>query len=137
MNPTQPSPTPSMFDDVGVFHTQVLNQPPRYPQLLSPGQVLARRLFMQEELNEFLECASVDDMVGTADALADLVYVALGTAYLMGLPFDSIWAAVQKANMAKVPGMTKRSMANDAMKPDGWVGPEAEIREAIHVAARP
>ena len=131
MNPTQPSPTPSMFDDVGVFHTQVLNQPPRYPQLLSPEQVVARRLFMQEELNEFVECASVDDMVGMADALADLVYVALGTAYLMGLPFDDIWAAVQEANMRKVPGLTKRGMPNDAMKPEGWVGPEARIEAAI------
>jgi len=137
MNPTQPSPTRSMFDDVGVFHTQVLNQLLRYPQLLSHEQMVARRLFMQEELNEFVECASVDDIVGMADALADLIYVALGTAYLMGLPFHIIWAAVQKANMTKVPGMTKRSMANDAIKPDGWVGPEAEIREAIRVAARP
>jgi hypothetical protein len=38
---------------------------------------------------------------------------------------------VQKANMAKVPGVTKRGMPNDAMKPEGWVGPEAEIRKAI------
>ena len=131
MNQKQQSPTPSMFDDVGVFHTQVLNQPPRYPQLLNPEMAVARRLFIQEELNEFVECASLDGIVGMADALADLVYVALGTAYLMGLPFNDIWAAVQKANMAKVPGVTKRGMPNDAMKPEGWVGPEAEIRKAI------
>ena len=89
---------------------------------------------MQEELNEFVGCASVGNMVGMADALADLIYVALGTAYLMGLPFDDIWAVVQKANMAKIPGITKRGMPNDAMKPEGWVGPEAEILMAIQKA---
>ena len=34
---------------------------------------------------------------------------------------------VHAANMAKRPGMTKRGIANDAIKPDGWVGPEMAI----------
>jgi len=69
--------------------------------------------------------------VGVADALADVIYVALGTAYRMGLPFDEIWGAVQAANMRKVRGLTKRGNKVDAMKPAGWVGPEAEIARAI------
>jgi len=68
---------------------------------------------------------------GVADALADLVYVALGTAYKMGLPFDSIWQAVQAANMRKVAGPTKRGNKVDACKPEGWVGPETAIARAI------
>jgi len=131
MSPKQPSPTPSMFEDVGKFHRQVLNQHDRAPCMLDMATMRARMLFLNEEVNELREAALLDDIVGAADALADLVYVALGTAYLMGLPFDSIWAAVQKANMAKQPGMTKRGMANDAVKPEGWVGPEAEIQRAI------
>jgi len=131
MNPKQLSLIPSMFSDVLRFHMEVLNQDPRAPQLLDNKTTQARYQFMREELYEFEESVAAQDIVGAADALADLVYVALGTAYLMGLPFDDFCAAVQKANMAKVPGVTKRSMPNDAMKPEGWVGPEAEIRKAI------
>ena len=131
MNQKMPSPTPSMFEDVAEFHRQILNQHDRAPQLLDNKTTQARYQFMKEELYEFLESVAVDDIVGAADALADLVYVALGTAYLMGLPFNDIWDAVQRANMAKQPGMTKRGMPNDAMKPEGWVGPEARIEAVI------
>ena len=131
MSPKQPLHTPSMFEDVAEFHRQILNQHDRSPQMLDMATMRARMLFLNEEVNELREAVILEDIVGAADALADLVYVALGTAYLMGLPFDGIWAAVQKANMAKQPGMTKRGMANDAVKPEGWVGPEAEIQRAI------
>lgn len=49
----------------------------------------------------------------------------------MGLPFAQIWEAVQAANMRKVAGPTKRGNKIDAMKPEGWVGPEAAIARAI------
>ncbi len=86
------------------------------------------------ELLELESAHAMGDIVGAADALADLVYVALGTAYQMGIPMNQVWAAVQRANMAKVPGVTKRNMGNDATKPDGWVGPEADIQVAIDAA---
>ena len=131
MSPKQLSLIPSMFEDVAEFHRQILNQHDRAPQLLDMATMRARMLFLNEEVNELREAALLDDIVGAADALADLVYVALGTAYLMGLPFNDIWDAVQRANMAKQPGMTKRGMANDAIKPEGWVGPEARIEAVI------
>ena len=131
MNPKQLSLIPSMFEDVLRFHMEVLNQGPRAPQLPSRPLARARFLFMEEELLEFRDATANEDIVKAADALADLIYVALGTAYLMGLPFDDIWEAVQEANMRKVPGFTKRGMPNDAMKPEGWVGPEARIEAAI------
>lgn len=85
---------------------------------------------MQEELDEFLTAGFDGDIVKTADGLADLIYTALGTAYRMGLPMNSIWAAVHSANMRKVGAATKR-MLTDAVKPEGWVGPEPEIAAAI------
>ena len=36
------------------------------------------------------------------DALIDLTYVAMGTAYMMGLPWQDLWDEVQRANMSKV-----------------------------------
>lgn len=120
-----------MFDDVMEFHKTILNIEPSTPHLMTDSLMQHRMGFLMEELLEFEFACFGKDTVKAADALADLVYVALGTAYHMGLPFNDIWAAVQKANMAKVPGFTKRGMPNDAKKPDGWQGPEADILSAV------
>jgi predicted HAD superfamily Cof-like phosphohydrolase len=121
-----------MFDDVAVFHKQILNQAPaESPSLISRAFILERTRFMQEELDEFTQAGFEGAMTAAADGLADIVYVAIGTAYLMGLPFDAIWNAVQAANMRKVRGKTSRGNEFDAAKPPGWVGPERDISAAI------
>lgn len=124
---------PSTFDDVAAFHELILQtyaEP--MPSLISAEYCIERARFLHEELDEFCTASNTGDIVGVADALADLVYVALGTAYKMGLPFDKIWSAVHAANMRKVAGQTKRGNKVDAKKPEGWVGPEAEIARAIN-----
>ena len=123
-----------MFEDVADFHEMILNDPTApdaAPSLVSQEYCIERARFMHEELDEFCADSGSGNIVGAADALADIIYVALGTAYKMGLPFDEIWAAVQAANMRKVRGTTKRGNAVDARKPEGWVGPEAAIARAI------
>jgi len=124
--------TPDMLRDVAEFHELILNDyAEATPALVSLEYCIERASFLHEELDEFCIASGEGDMVGVADALADLVYVALGTAYKMGLPFDSIWQAVQAANMRKVAGPTKRGNKVDACKPEGWVGPETAIARAI------
>jgi predicted HAD superfamily Cof-like phosphohydrolase len=124
--------TSNMFDDVGRFHEEVLGlEPPELPTLVNQDWILERQRFMLEELNEFCTAAMTGDMVKAADGLVDVVYVALGTAWQMGLPWDPIWRAVQKANMAKRRGITSRGNAVDAVKPPGWQAPEQEIAQAI------
>ena len=126
------SSTPDMLQDVADFHEKILTDfAESTPNLVSPEYCIERARFLHEELDEFCSASNTGDLVGVADALADLVYVALGTAYRMGLPFNEIWAAVQGANMRKVSGQTKRGNKVDACKPAGWVGPEAEIARAI------
>lgn len=122
----------SMCKDVADFHEMILqDHGENYPSLVSLEYCVERSRFLAEELDEFAIAAGEANIVGLADALADLVYVALGTAYKMGLPFDDIWAAVHEANMRKVSGQTKRGNRVDAMKPTGWIGPEAAIARAI------
>ncbi len=41
------------------------------------------------------------DLPKIADALVDLVYVALGTAHMHALPWQKLWDDVQRANMSK------------------------------------
>lgn len=96
------------------------------PSLLADGVAEHRAEFMQEELNEFKEAMFRKDLIGMADALVDLVYVAKGTAVMMGLPWEELWLDVQRANMSKERGTTRRGMPEDLVKPEGWKGPETE-----------
>jgi predicted HAD superfamily Cof-like phosphohydrolase len=122
-----------MLKDVADFHELILNSHAEVtPSMISLEYCIERAAFLHEELDEFCVASGEGDMVGVADALADIVYVALGTAYKMGLPFDEIWRAVQIANMQKQRGITKRGNAVDAVKPAGWQGPEAAIARAIN-----
>lgn len=121
-----------MFDDVAEFHIKVLGlEKPTEVSLISQEFIVERLRFMQEELTEFTDESWAGNMVGAADAIADLVYVALGTAWQMGLPMNGIWQAVHSANMKKQRGITKRGNKIDAIKPEGWVGPEQAIAALI------
>ncbi len=99
----------------------------------TPGHLTWRKLqerieCMQEELQEFIAAAAVQDLEEQADALVDLVYFAIGTATMLGLPWDKLWADVHRANMEKEAGIGKRNHLVDCIKPEGWVGPRtAEI----------
>jgi len=124
-----------MLDDVVRFHVEVLGvEPPPLPTLVSDVFVAERLRFMNEELEEYAGAALGGDIVRATDGLLDLIYVALGTLYFMGIPVDECWGAVQKANMMKVKGVTIRGNKIDAAKPPNWVGPEADIARAIQKA---
>ena len=130
----------SMFRDVGIFHEKfnlpTANPGPKYrrPQILNDDEFHYRLNFLKEELQEFVTAHAQDDLEGCADALADLVWVALGTAHYMGIPFDAIWAEVNRANLEKRPWQEGdpvkprakhlTSMALEIAKPVGWKAPE-------------
>jgi predicted HAD superfamily Cof-like phosphohydrolase len=118
----------SYFEDVQAFHKDVLGN----PDWFSDETILLQRMnFLNEEITELGDAMAANDYVAMADALADLVYVALGTADILQLPFDDIWKLVHDANMRKVKGETKRGNKFDAKKPAGWQSPEPFIQEAI------
>ena len=124
----------SIFDDIDKFHTRVLELERRPVNLCSPDFMLERARFIQEELAEFIEAALTDNIMATVDGLLDIIYVAAGTLWFMGVPSQECWNAVQKANMAKVRGTTSRGNAIDAAKPEGWVPPNADIVRALEKA---
>lgn len=89
--------------------------------------LLAQRYeFLGEELHELSEAIDQRDPVAVFDALLDLVYVAKGTALLLGLPWEAGWAEVHRSNMDKVPGGKTGRLNKDMIKPQGWVGPRLE-----------
>ena len=121
---------PGNVEDVADFQKKFGHLHNTTPPHLTSRKLGERIICMQEELDEFTDAAYVQDLAGQADALIDLVYFALGTANMMGLPWQALWEDVHRANMAKVPGITKRGHLVDCVKPGGWVGPKTlEILE--------
>jgi predicted HAD superfamily Cof-like phosphohydrolase len=127
--------TASYFADVGAFHKK-FGLPGRHeklaPHLLIPDVEEFRVGHMSEELREYVDACEAGDLAKAADALVDLIYVALGTAQMMHVPFDECWGEVQRANMAKVRATSaddprsKRAHRFDVVKPEGWKPPDIE-----------
>lgn len=153
------SPSSDNFDDVGRFHQKFGLDNTSFhdpgPRELPRDALLFRLKFMVEELQEFatathFKIAEVGydtedifvmdldedenrkiDHAGAFDALIDLVYVAMGTAHLMGYPWELGWRRVQGANMRKIRAKadasdSARGHALDVVKPPGWTPPDIE-----------
>ena len=116
-----------LMDNIKDFHEKFQLPSAPIPSFLPPELLDFRVKFLQEELDEFIIAHRCKDLAGCLDALVDLVYVALGTAYLMNVPFNAAWDAVHTANMAKVRAErasdSKRSSSFDVIKPPGWTAP--------------
>ena len=121
--------------DVGLFHTKFgLHETisgAAGPVPIPMGLLEFRLKFLKEELEEFEEGMDEDDMAKMADALVDLVYVAMGTAHLLGLPWEALWNEVQRVNMQKVRAAkdgsnSKRGSGFDVVKPEGWTPPDIQ-----------
>jgi predicted HAD superfamily Cof-like phosphohydrolase len=131
-----------MYNDIKRFHERFELNYDGPPRELDGRTAAFRIKFMQEELDEYTHSCETRDLEGQFDALIDLVYVVLGTAYLQGFPFDEGWGEVQNCNMMKVRAGpngegSKRGSPLDVIKPAGWVGPDLKpsLRMAALIAA--
>ena len=79
-----------------------------------------------EEYNETWRAFNVDkDVVEVADGLADMVWVIMGMASTLDIPFDKVWNEVQASNMSKfVNGKVVKDKNGKIMKPDGYFRPD-------------
>lgn len=68
----------------------------------NPECVSLRLRLHAEEYEELVNAMGAGDLVEIADALADLMYVLLGTAVSMGIPLDEVFEEVQRSNMTKL-----------------------------------
>lgn len=119
----------SNFQDVRNFHIKFMVPQSEVPALLDPTTQEFREKFLAEELKELTDCYVMGDLEGVVDALVDLVYVAMGTAAMMGVPWQRVWDNVHMANMmkrlAKPDGSdSKRGSPLDVVKPEGWKAPD-------------
>lgn len=129
-----------MVTDLMQFHSKFGLDAATTPSIREHSLMKFRLDFLKEELNEILEGYEEQDLEKVADGLVDLVYVAIGTAELMGLPWDQLWDEVQKANMAKERALkttdSKRGSAFDVVKPEGWQPPNLQQHLTNYVHSR-
>lgn len=123
--------------DIADFHRRFALKPLAKPGFLDDDGMMFRVKFLREEVEELVTAWGKKDLPDAADALVDVVYVALGTMYLMGLPLDALWDEVQRANMTKVRAgnadESKRGSVLDVVKPPGWIAPDIAgvLRRAV------
>ena len=80
------------------FKPGVAKDKPTLPD--EAGATLMNNLIL-EELQELNEAFDKGDIVETADALADIIYVTAQQARLWGFPIDALLREVQRSNLSK------------------------------------
>jgi predicted HAD superfamily Cof-like phosphohydrolase len=88
---------------VARFHEAFgLPRAPR-PDVGIPAELAKLRVdLLVEETGEFADASARSDIVAIADALADIVYVAYGTAVTYGIDLDAALREVHRSNMSKL-----------------------------------
>ncbi len=116
----------SAIEDVALFHNR-FDIPIRDKAILpSMQERKLRHMLLQEEFNEYLKAEREDNIVEIADALGDIIYVALGTALVYGIPMEEVFDAIHRSNMTKI----KNPDGGKVMKPEGWKAPD--IASILH-----
>ena len=92
----------TMTDQVMEFHRVYNAHINKKPELRDKKTARLRIGLLDEELNEYKEAIYTDDLVEIADALADIMYVALGAAISYGIPIDEVFEEVHRSNMSKL-----------------------------------
>lgn len=87
-----------------------------------------RRKLLREEFEEYMAAEAENDFVEIADALADMIYIANGTALSYGIPLDPVFKEVHRSNMNKLGKDGKPIYREDGKvtKPEGWTAPQIE-----------
>jgi predicted HAD superfamily Cof-like phosphohydrolase len=123
----------SYFTDVKEFHEafgQRIGEKPEFPD---DEERKLRVKLLREEFREYLDGESFENLVEVADALADIIYIACGTAVSYGIPLDDVFAEVHRSIMAKlVDGKVLRREDGKIQKPEGWTPPD--IRSVLDKA---
>lgn len=112
------------YADVMAFHRKFKLDRPN--DMFNEHFIEMRMRFFQEELEELALGIEKKDLVEVLDAFVDLVYITVGMAELMGLPFNEAWKIVHESNMWKIRATvpTKRKTTFDVIKPPGWEPPD-------------
>jgi predicted HAD superfamily Cof-like phosphohydrolase len=124
--------------DVAAFHATFGLPRNDTPTADVPADLAALRVrLLAEEVEEFTVATDERDLVGIADALADIVYVAYGAAVTYGIDLDAVLAEVHRSNMTKLDADGRVLLREDGkvMKSDRYTPPDVAsvLREQSRV----
>ena len=136
---TERSPTlrSDVAGAVAAFH-EAFDLPRRASPRADIDESLARLrvALLEEEFGELVQAVAENDLIAIADALADIVYVAYGTALTYGVDLDSVLGEVHRANMSKL-GSDGRPIRRDdgkVLKSDQYSPPD--VAAALRLPSR-
>jgi predicted HAD superfamily Cof-like phosphohydrolase len=121
---------------VAEFH-MAFNLPMRQVPSTEVDHDLARLrvALLEEEVGEFVAASGQSDLVGIADALADIVYVVYGTALTYGIDLDAVLREVHRSNMSKLDSDGKPLIRDDGkvLKSESYFPPDIESVLSLNV----
>lgn len=117
----------NLQNDVKMFMQaadQYTTETPRFT-LQNDAQSTLYMNLICEEYAELNKAFSGRNMIETADAVADLVWVVLGLCNTVGIPFEKVWEEVKSSNMSKVSenGKILKRADGKILKPDTYFQP--------------
>ncbi len=107
------------------FH-ETYGVPIRTKPIAQPPESDLRTRLLAEEVQEYYDAVAAGDVVEVADALADIVYVAYGSALSHGIDLDAVIAEVHRSNMSKLGADGKPVLREDGkvIKGPGYFRPD-------------
>lgn len=101
---------------------------------LSVGEYGLEFNMLNEELNEYFTACQEGDLVEIADAIGDMLYLIIGTAYKHGLDAEELGKVmneIHRSNMSKLHnGRVVKNSVGKVVKPDTFSPPNlAEVLE--------
>ncbi|MET8951927.1 MazG nucleotide pyrophosphohydrolase domain-containing protein [Streptomyces sp. NPDC004393] len=117
---------PSPASLVREFHLAFGLDARTVPTEVSPELAAHRGELLAEEAAEVAEVAVTGPLDRLAHELADLVYVAYGTALVHGVDLDAVIAEIHRANMTKIgpDGTVARREDGKVLKGDHYRAPD-------------
>jgi len=92
----------SNFQKVRVFMESFGQEVKQKPSFATDEINNLRYSLIKEELEEFKNALEQKDLLETADALTDILYVVYGAGHAFGIDLDKCFEEVQKSNMSKL-----------------------------------
>ena len=122
-----------MIKEIIEFNREVLDIKDRPIGMLSAVEFDYLIKAFKEETYEIQDARNMAEFV---DGVLDLCYFAIGGLYRAGLTEEKItkcFNVIHTANMQKQQGVQEKrgGKAIDAVKPEGWIPPEQQIRKIL------
>jgi predicted HAD superfamily Cof-like phosphohydrolase len=121
------------YNSVKDFHKAFNQLVANEPSLPDQKTRDLRKKLLTEEYNEYIMGEDANDLENIAKELADIIYIACGTAVSYGIDLNKVFAEVHRSNMDKlIDGKVHYREDGKVLKPESWSPPN--IKQFIEKA---